>query len=111
MSEKYVSPLIEELNLDTDQFGTGIIVAHDKKNKRVLLDVDISERLKISTSGLSMLLANGKYNFDKIKGDVQMNVNVWDTAFTKEELPKVKEHLAIKKQQAELKAQLKELQS
>lgn len=109
-TEEYVSPLDEELNLNTDRFGTDIIVSYDKKNKRVLLDVPIGERLKISSSGNSMLLANGKYNFDQIKGGVQMNLNVWDDQFTKEEMPKVKEHLAIKKQQADLKQQMKDLQ-
>ena len=109
--DEYVSPLKEELNLTTDTFGTGIIIALNKKDKRVLLDVPIGERLKISSSGNSMLLANGKYNFDQLKGGVQMNLNVWDDQFTKEEMPKVKEHLSIKKEQAILKQQMKDLNS
>ena len=73
--DDYVSPLKEELNLTTDTFGTGIIIALNKKDK----------------SG------------------VQMNINVWDDQFTKEEMPKDKEHLSIKKEQAILKQQMKDL--
>ena len=109
--EEYASPLTEDLDLKTDTFGTNIIVAYDKKNKRILLDIPVGKRIKISSSGNSMLLANGKYNFDSLKGNVQMNLNVWDSAFTKEELPKVKEFLEVKKQQTAYKQQLKDLQS
>ena len=98
--ETYQSPLSDELGLDTEIFGTNIVVSYDKKNKRLLLDVPVGRRIKISSSGLSMLLANGKYNLVEEKGDIQMNINVWDKQFTKVELPKVKEFLAVKNQQA-----------
>lgn len=107
--EDYVSPLKEELNMDTDKFGTGIIVAYDKKNKRALLDIPMDKRLKISQSGNSMLIANGRHDFDNLKGKIQMNINIWDKAFSKEEMPKLKEHMAIKKQQADLKQQMNDL--
>lgn len=109
--EKYISPLKDELSMDTDTFGTGIIIAYNKKTKRVFLDIDISERLKISSSGNSILLANGKFNFDSLKGNKQMNVNVWDAQFTKEEMPKVKEFLELKKLQTDQKQALKDLQN
>lgn len=111
VNEEYISPLGEELNLDTDKFGTNIVVAYDKKNKRILMDIPIGDRMKISSSGKSMLLANGKYDLVQAKGGIQMNVNVWDDQFTKDELPKVKEFLEVKKQQADYKQQLKDLQS
>ena len=109
--DKYISPLKEELNMDTNKFGTGIIVAYDKKNKRALLDIPMGTRLKISQSGNSMLIANGRYDFDELQGTVQMNINVWDKSFSKEEMPKLKKHMAIKQQQAELKQSLEDLNS
>lgn len=110
-NEEYTSPLSDELDHKTDTFGTNIIVAYDKKNKRLLLDVPMGERLKISSSGKSMLLANGKYDLDQEKGGIQMNINVWDNQFTKAELPKVKEFLEVKQQQANYKQQLADLQN
>ncbi len=110
-NEKYVSPLSDELGLNTETFGTNIIVSYNKKSKRLLVDIPIGKRLKISSSGKSMLLANGKYNLDNEKGNIQMNLNVWDNEFTKVELPKVKEFLEVKNQQAEYKKQLADLQS
>ncbi|KKN51919.1 hypothetical protein LCGC14_0617560 [marine sediment metagenome] len=107
--EIYSSPLKDELNLDTDTFGTGIIVAYDKRNKRALLDIPMGKRLKISQSGNSMLIANGRFDFNNLKGTVQMNINVWDKSFSKDEMPKLKEHMAIKKQQADLKQQMNDL--
>lgn len=97
--------------METETFGTNIIVSYNKKEKRILLDIPVGKRIKISSSGLSMLLANGKYNLAEEKGDIQMNINVWDKQFTKAELPKVKEFLAVKNQQAEYKKQLADLQN
>lgn len=110
VKEEYTSPLIDELGLDTEKFGTDIIVHYDKANKHILMDISIAERLKISSSGKSMLLANGKYLVSD-KGDIQLNINCWDNAFTKIEMPKVKEFLEVKKQQADYKQQLKDLQN
>lgn len=106
----YSSPLDDELELETIKVGTDVIVHHDKKNKRLLVDIPIGERRKISQSGNSMLLANAKYEVPS-KGAIIMNLNVWDAQFTEEELPKLKDFLEVKKQQADLKQQLKDLQA
>ena len=109
--EKYVSPIEDELELEVKTFRTDIHYHLNKKTKRVLLDVPIGVRRKISQSGTSMLLANGRLDLDELKGTVQMNLNVWDKSFSDAELPKVKAHLEIKQKQADLKQQLADLKA
>ena len=73
--EEYISPLVEDLNYVTRPIGEGVEFYHDKKNERMLLDIDIGTRRNITISGKSIKIATATH---MIKGQMKMTLNIFD---------------------------------
>ena len=109
VKDEYKSPLVDELELDVERVGTDVLIHHDEKNERLLVDIPIGVRRKFSQSGTTMGIANAKYVVNNVKGDMTLNLNVWDKAFLKEEMPKLKDFMQLKKNKAEIQQQINDL--
>lgn len=82
-TKKYVSPLKDELNLSLQSVGEGVEIHHDKKNGRILLDIDVRTRRNITSSGKSIKIATATH---MIKGQMKLSLNVFDKEMNDKEL-------------------------
>ena len=107
-NKKYVSPLEDELNLQTERTGTNVIVARDEKAGRLFLDINYKDRSRgISSSGKNALLATATYRFDN---DKKLSLNLTDPNLTDKEMDKVDDMIKDKARRKRQKEKLKKLE-
>jgi hypothetical protein len=100
----YASPLNDELGLPTQHIGEGVIIHDDKKNQRMLVDIDYGTRRKVSSTAKSMLLSTATF---KPTSTIKLSINCMDSEFkSKKELEMADEKIAEIEKRAEQKARL-----
>lgn len=101
---EYVTPLKDELNLEVIQMSKEIYGHINYDTGHILLDIDFEGNRRMSSTGITALLANCTFKFDDKK---KISVNVTDKKRTKEELLKAKEIMENRLIEKELKEKQK----
>lgn len=104
-SNEYVSPLIDELGLQAQHVGEGVILFHDRDSGRVLVDIDVETRRGLSSTGKNIKIATASYGVSSKK---KLTINSYDKDFSDEEMDTravfLKKEKRRKEQEKELKA-------
>lgn len=100
--KEYISPLKDELDLAIQNVGEGVILHFDEENKRVLLDIDVSKRRGISSSGTTVKIATATYQIPN-RSKSKLTLNVWDKDMTDNEMVDVDKLLDKKLKEKALK--------
>ena len=104
--KEYVSPLGDELNFPLIDVGEGVQIYHDRKNGRILADIDIDTRRGLSSKGKTVKIATATY---PIEGKKKLSLNVYDKGLTDEELDEQSDFIDRKLREKENQDKLKAL--
>jgi len=96
---EYVSPLENELDLQVQRIGEGVLLHHDRDTGRVLLDIDVMSRRGLSSSRKNIKIATGSYGVSDTK---KLTINSYDKDMSDEELDLLSETLKRDKRKKEL---------
>ena len=106
-TEKYTSPLVDELNLTTRPIGEGVEYYLDEGNARLLLDIDLGTRRNITQSGKSIKIATATH---MIKGLMKLSLNIFDKDMNDSEMDDLEVFMKNKKRREALDKQLKSME-
>ena len=104
-NQPYVSPLIDELDLQAQYVGEGVLLYHNRDTGHVLVDIDVETRRGLSSTGKNIKIATASYGVDNKK---KLTINSYDKDMSDEELDIraefIKREKKRKQQEKELKA-------
>ncbi len=109
-NKKYVSPIKKKeggLNLPTILVGEGVEIHHDRKNQRLLIDIDVGTRRGYTSKGKSIKIATATH---MIEGAKKLSLNVFDKDMVDDELDGLEKFLDNKEKRALLDKRARNLE-